>query len=320
VVENLELREARGSGRQGSEYSNNAAAAYILGSNIKFRNCYSHHNDNGWFSTDSAVNTVLEGCETAYNGKPAGSEGNATHNHYVNSRGLTVRYCYIHHSTEGQNFKGRCEHAVLAYNWIEEEGNYSVEVASGNGHNTVWIGNVILKRSAWGGQRRLLGMGDGTEVARGTLSLIHNTIVTRRPEDQFLFCHPSATTDLWLYNNLFAGPGRTLFDWQGSGHIGGSGNFFPAGLSVPAGLAKSISGDDPGFVDPAAGDFRLRADSVCRDAGVSDPRARDEAGKTVHTLPTQEPRRRRTGATERHKVGKPDIGAFEYIGQAARVR
>src|SRR5690349_18184794 len=32
VVENVELRNARGSGRPGPEYSNNAAAAYILGS------------------------------------------------------------------------------------------------------------------------------------------------------------------------------------------------------------------------------------------------------------------------------------------------
>jgi hypothetical protein len=166
VIENVEFRNARGSGRAGDGFSNNAAAAYIRGSNITFRHCFSHHNDNGWFSTEEAVNTLIEACETAYNGKPPGAEGDATHNHYVNSRSLTVRYCYIHHSTDAQNFKSRCAHAVLAYNWIEEDGNYCVEVASGNEHHTLWIGNVIVKRSAPGGQRRMLGVGDGTGVVR----------------------------------------------------------------------------------------------------------------------------------------------------------
>src|SRR5262249_18884421 len=204
----------------------------------------------------------------AYNGKPPDAEGDATHNHYVNSRSLTVRGCYIHHSTDAQNFKSRCAHAVLAYNWIEEDGNYSVEVASGNERNTLWIGNVILKRSAPGGQRRLLGVGDGTEVAQGTLALIHNTLVSRQPEDLFIFSHPSARTELLLFNNLFSGPGRTLFQWNGCGRIQGAGNFFPTGLAVPAGITRSIVADAPGFVDAKAGDFRLRANSPCRDAGV----------------------------------------------------
>lgn len=313
VVENLELRNARGSGRPGPAFSNNAAAAYVRGSNLTFRNCFSHHNDNGWFSTDDAVNTLLEGGETAYNGKPPDAEGNATHNHYVNSRSLIVRDCYIHHSTDGQNFKSRCEHAVLAYNWIEEDGNYSVEVASGNARNTLWIGNVIIKRSSPGGQRRLLGVGDGTEVARGTLTLIHNTLVTRQPEDQHFFSHPSATTDLLLFNNLFSGPGRTLFDWNGSGRIQGAGNFFRTGLAVPPGLTGTIVSDDPGFVDANAGDFHLRAGSPCRDAGIGDPRSGDEAGHLVRTMATHEPRRRHPGATRRRSAGKPDIGAFEYV-------
>jgi hypothetical protein len=141
--------------------------------------------------------------------------------------------------------------------------------------------------------------------------LIHNTVVSRQPEDGFLFCHASATTDLLLFNNLFSGPGRTLFDWNGSGRIQGAGNFFQTGLTVPAGLAGSIVAADPGFVDSDAGSLYLRADSVCRDAGVSDPRARDEAGRLVRTVPTHQPRPRQIGATRRRATGKPDIGAFE---------
>lgn len=312
VVENVEFRNARGSGRpNGAPTSNNAAAAYIQGSNLTFRNCYSHHNDNGWFSTHDAVNTLIEACETAYNGKPASAEGNATHNHYVNSRSLIVRYCCIHHSTEAQNFKSRCEHAVLAYNWIEEDGGYSVEVASENAHNTLWIGNVIIKRTPAGGQRRLLGVGDGTGVARGTLSLVHNTLVTRQPEDFCFFSHSSATTDLLLYNNVFAGPGRAPQQWNGKGRIEGAGNFFTSGMPAPPGLTGTIVADAPGFVDAAADDFRLRPDSPCRDAGIADPRSRDEAGMLVRSLPTHQPRRREPGSTQRRTREKPDVGAFE---------
>jgi hypothetical protein len=158
-------------------------------------------------------------------------------------------------------------------------------------------------------------VGDGTEVARGTLALIHNTLVTREPEDLFFFSHPSATTELLLFNNLFSGPGRTLFQWNGSGRIQGAGNFFPSGLAVPAGITRSIAGAAPGFVDAQAGDFRLRADSPCRDAGVGDPRYRNEAGSLVRILPDHQPRRRLPGATERRAVGKPDVGAFEYEPQ-----
>lgn len=312
VVENLEFRHARGSGRPGTAFSNNAAAAYIQGTNVTFRNCYSHHNDNGWFSTHEAVNTILEGCETAYNGKPPGAAGNATHNHYVNSQSLIVRYCYIHHSTEAQNFKSRCEHAVLAYNWIEEDGGYSVEVASGNEHNTLWMGNVVVKRAAAGGQRRLLGVGDGTGVARGTLTLINNTFVSTQPNDLFLFSHSSATTDLMLFNNVFCGAGRRLFDWNGSGRIEGANNFLPKGLEAPPGCVGSIVGDAPGCVNLEAGDFRLRADSPCKDAGVGSPRYRDREGRLVSIVPTHQPQRRRAGATPRIVAAQLDIGAFEF--------
>jgi hypothetical protein len=142
---------------------------------------------------------------------------------------------------------------------------------------------------------------------------VYNTLVTRQPEDFFLFSHSSATTDLLLYNNLFAGPGRGAMQWFGNGHIAGEGNFFAFGMDVPAALNNGIVGDGPGFVNPAADDFHLRPDSPCRNAGVSDARWRDEADRLVRGLPTHEPRRRQPGATERRVVGKPDIGAFESV-------
>ena len=136
VIENLEFCNARGN----NIYSNNAAAAYILADNITFRNCYSHHNDNGWFSTDTADNTLIEYCETAYNGYGDGY----SHNYYVNSGSITIRGNYIHDSCLGQNFKTRARHLVFDNNFMERPGNYSWEIASGNQNNALMRGNVII--------------------------------------------------------------------------------------------------------------------------------------------------------------------------------
>jgi hypothetical protein len=68
-----------------------------------------------------------------------------------------VKNCYIHHSTEGENFKSRGDNTIFAFSWVEEDAIYSVAVDSGGGLNTLWLGNVVMKRTELGhGQGRLL--------------------------------------------------------------------------------------------------------------------------------------------------------------------
>jgi len=169
VFEDLELCNAQGSRFPDREtYSHNAGAIYFQGQNLTARRVHSHHNEDGWFATHSADNILVENCEIDHNGTLFEGPHNATHNFYFCAHRQTVRNCYIHHSGEAQNFESRGFHTIFAYNWVEEDAGYSVEVASGNEGNTLWIGNVIIKRTTRERpQRRLLGVGDGTGVARG---------------------------------------------------------------------------------------------------------------------------------------------------------
>ena len=122
IMENLELCNARGTGRQGDPQPTNAAALYILGTNITVRNCYCHHNENGLFSTHESDYVLIDNCEIAYNGRELGiGTRYRTHGFYFNSDHQMVKNCYIHHQTDSQNFKSRGGNTIFAFNWVEEE-------------------------------------------------------------------------------------------------------------------------------------------------------------------------------------------------------
>jgi hypothetical protein len=128
-----------------------------------------------------------------------------------------------------------------------------------------------MKRTELGhGQGRLLGIGDGTGVASGKLVAINNTFVTSFPRDFYLYTDPSSTGDALFLNNIFAGPGENLFRLNGAGQVAGDGNWIAnAAGAVPATLAATLRGDDPGFVAAGALDFRLKKDSPLATAGIS---------------------------------------------------
>jgi len=152
-------------------------------------------------------------------------------------------------------------------NWIDEEAIYSTAVDSGGSKNTLWVGNVIMKRTNRGhGQGRLLGVGDGTGVASGKLVVLNNTFITVFPRDFYLYTHESSTCDVILLNNVFAGPGKVLLERNGKGTVTGGYNWVQTGLEgLPADLDNTLSGNDPGFVNRGAFDFRPEPESrLCR--------------------------------------------------------
>ncbi len=300
VIENLEFRNSRGGG--------NASAAYIRASNVTFRNCYSHHNDDGWFSTDGAENTVLEFCETAYNGNGSGY----SHNYYVNSDSMTVRANYIRDSVGGQNFKSRCKHLVFEDNFMERDGNYTWEIASNNVDNTLMIGNVIIKGTS-AANNRIIGLSDGTSTnaSTGTLTMINNTVVSTSSYQLYFFSHSVAGTNLVLYNNIFTGPSTNLWSWAGSGTRTGSHNWFQTGMYIPAGITDSTVGSDPAFVDPSAKDYHLLPGSACRDAGNNVPQWLNRYDVWETRVPDAE-YVLHLQTTLRPVDSTLDIGAYEY--------
>ncbi|MBE9565146.1 MAG: hypothetical protein IMF16_00145, partial [Proteobacteria bacterium] len=240
VFEDLELRHAWGSRfLDQPTFGTNAGAFYFQGTNLTARRIHTHHNEDGWFATHNADNILIENCEIDHNGTLFEGQHNATHNFYFCAQHQIVRNCYIHHSGEAQNFKSRGMSTIFAYNWVEEDWGYSVEVASGNEGNTLWIGNVVIKRREPGRQRRILGVGDGTGVAGGTLTMINNTIISLVPNDLYLFTEASSTCDVVLINNVFAGPSTRFLERHGSGRITGTNNWFQLGMNVPEGVVNS---------------------------------------------------------------------------------
>jgi len=292
IIENFELCNAAGGGRAGKEQPRNAAGVYILGSNITVRNCRVHHCENGLFSTHESDFVLIENCDIGFNGREQGvGEPHRTHSFYFNSKHQMVKGCYVHDSTDGENFKSRGTNNIFAYNWVDEECAYSLGVDSGNEQNTLWLGNVVVKRTYEGiNQGRLLGVGDGTGVARGTLVALNNTFVTIFPRDLYLFTEQSSTCDVMLINNIFAGPGKTFLEKNGKGSVAGTHNWvaklqewqrmgpgatFDTGYvvsanpAVPETFKDTIFGENAGFADARAMDFHLVKGSPCIGAGVS---------------------------------------------------
>lgn len=335
IVENLDLCNAAGSGREGEAFGWKSSGVRIYGANITVRNCRSHHNENGFYAGSEADFVLVEDCEIDHSGTSVAGREPYNNNFYFNAKHQMVRNCYIHHATGAENFKSRGGNTIFAFNWVEEEAAYSVEVASGNDNNTLWLGNVVMKRTTVGeGQGRLLGLGDGTWVAAGTLVMVNNTFVTVFPRDYYIFTEESSTGDIVLVNNVFAGEGELFLEKNGKGSVTGSSNWIQkTAENVPDMLKGTIRGDDPGFADGGAEGFRPAGGSPLVGAGVSVEeysaavrivldRARDGSDTRPSpaylaalsdieaAAPAFEPVRKGHGFRARKAAGGIDIGAF----------
>ena len=328
-----------GGNRTSSErtYGTNAGAIYFQGANITVRNCFSHDNENGWFATKEADYILIENCEIGWNGTLVSRPHDLTHNFYFSARHQMVRNCYIHDPRDGQNFKSRGENTIFAFNWVDEDYGYSIEQASSGSLNTLWLGNVVAKRTREGlGQGRLLGIGDGTGVVHGTIVAANNTFVSFFPRDHFIFSVASSDANLVLINNVFAGPAEVFAYHNGKGTITGTNNWIRKGVtSVPAGLEDTRYGDDPGFSGRDAFDFRPIAGSPLVGAGTSAEKYSSSLalvlsnaatgtpaapsapwlaalGDVKAALPRFEPRTKDHGFERRNPEAPLDIGALEH--------
>lgn len=322
-------------------YGVNAGAIFFEGKNITARNCFSHHNEDGWFATKDADYILIENCEIGWNGTLFGGPHNATHNFYFCAQHQMVKNCYIHDPRDAQNFKSRGTSTIFAFNWVDEDFGYSIEQASNGSLNTLWLGNYVSKRTTEGlWQGRIAGIGDGSGVVHGTVVAVNNTFVTNFPRDHFLFTFPSGDANVVLINNVFAGPAEVFAYHNGKGTISGTNNWMRKGVtSVPNGLENTVYGDDPGFKNPTALDFHPAANSPLINAGAS----RDQyfaaisvvlvnaasgtpavpsapwltALKDVQAkLPRFEPCPKDHGFDRRSEAGALDIGAFEASSPA----
>jgi hypothetical protein len=141
VFENLEWFNAR------CDATENAAGVRMLpgARNLTFRRCRIHHCQNGFFTSHAPVNVLIEYCEVDHNGN---NNTDQEHGFYVSADGLTVQYCYIHDNGAGANYKSRSKDEVFRYNWVENAGDYEIDLVEGEGFASqdAWLyGNVIIQ-------------------------------------------------------------------------------------------------------------------------------------------------------------------------------
>ena len=316
IFENLAFRNARN--------GNNGAGLRVVGARkTVLRHSKITHCDMGMMSGENDE-LLIEYCEVAFNGTP--DFNGYSHNFYLGGDRTTIRFCYIHDSTNGQNFKTRGHYTELLYNYIAdahdgiEGGETTKEIGFPDSKdsraphsNAVLIGNLIIKK---GSSPQFIDFGPESGGERdGTLYMINNSVIAASPSTCFIRLS-SPRVKAVLYNNIFYGS-RLLLTGAGASNVAGANNWLPSGATLPPTLADTIQGTDPGFADPITRDFRLRRGSSCIDRGVQVMRYVDGKGEVVLVKPTRE-YRQHLNDVARPDDGRLDLGAYEFRSSSGR--
>jgi hypothetical protein len=306
TLENLEFQNARNG-------DNGAGIRVTSGNNVTVRNCRIAMCDMG-IMCDSNSNLVIEASEVCSNGTSL--YDGYSHNFYLGGNSATIRFCYIHDSLYGQNFKTRAHYTELLYNYIADSQDGEVglvdaaETAAANSH-AVMIGNIVFSKprlSSYNSGRFIQFGQDGGGQHNGTLYAFNNTFVAGDGRIQFLSANATGAT-VEAHNNVFCGSDKIV--GTPGGGISGSNDWMQSTATVPATFYASTTGIDPGFVNRAVRDVHLTAASSCRNRGLNALQYLNGTGVVLPGLPTLEyvsPLQSRP----RRSDGQTDLGAYEY--------
>ncbi|AMV19001.1 right-handed parallel beta-helix repeat-containing protein [Planctomyces sp. SH-PL14] len=298
TIENLEITNARHDvfflGRDGlTEYAGNASAIYVeKGENLVFRNCRFHHCGNGFLSSHDTKSILVEGCHIHDNGV-AGSI--LEHNSYTETEGITFQTCRFGPLVKGAGgtaLKDRSAGLVVRYNWIEG-GNRQLDLVDAQEgehlrgkaeYDSAFVyGNVLVEYEGKDNNQIVHFGGDSGIPAnnrQGPLWFCNNTVVSFRKEKTCLFRLSTNRQRVEAQNNIVyvEAEGRMLsiLDETGDAHL--QGNWFKEGWKKCHGdIQGSVTDNDtligkkgteaatdPGFVNLAGLDFRLRANAAAR--------------------------------------------------------
>ncbi len=276
VLENFELFGAK------NESHNGAGVRINQANNVVIRNCSIHDNDmgimsNGDGSLERGRNQLIEYCEIFRNGTTADPGKN--HNLYLGGTSAVVRFCHIHGSTTGHNYKSRAHYNRIEYCFIYHSANRefdlvdAAETSQPNSH-TVLVANVIVKAPKCAGNRAVIHFGqDGGREHDGTLYLYFNTVVT--PFVAPVVELSSAKTSARLVGNLVVDPtarqaGQVLATARAGAKIAQvsgdynllSGSFSAVGASIDVEAQRLTSPPANWFISPDRFDYRLTPEAA----------------------------------------------------------
>ncbi|MDB4955764.1 MAG: hypothetical protein JWO36_3333 [Myxococcales bacterium] len=318
LLEHLELVHATNGSNNGAGFRLTAGAH-----DVTFRDMSIHDNQDGGMSDGPSVLTI-ETSEIFANGANDGQ----SHNLYLQGDVVRLVGNHIHDSHGGQNIKLRTRYVEIIGNFVENAGNYELDLIQSTysamaNANAVLIGNVFVRAVSADNNSQTILFGtdnpaDTTPSRNGALYAINNTFVMRNASNRLFHVLTStpapAATHIYLYNNIIhatvAGTQLTV-DATTSGYVSGTNNFITDGIAgVPTAVISTIAGATPGFV--SATDWHLAAGSPAIDTGAATPTYVDGTGTNQNGVPTLQPTPP-IGAEPRYVVNAQiDLGAFEY--------
>ncbi|HEY6038143.1 MAG TPA: hypothetical protein VIV58_27870, partial [Kofleriaceae bacterium] len=249
-VSHLELTKAANASNNGSGFRLTAGAH-----DVTFDDMSIHDNQDGAQSDGVSVITISNSDIYAN-----GANDGQSHNLYLQGDVVRLVGNHIHDSRGGQNIKLRTRYIEIIGNYVENAGNYEVDlIQSANtampNANAVLIGNVFLRATSADNNSQTILFGtdnasDPVGSRNGALYAIGNTFILRNASNQLfhvLTTTPApAPTHVYLYDNIVyatvAGTKLTS-DATTAGYVTGSNNFIMDGIGgVPAGLTATVGG------------------------------------------------------------------------------
>ena len=311
-VSHLELKKAANGSANGAAFRLTAGALDVVIDDVSVHDCQDG------FMSDGPATLTVRASDVFHNGAGDGY----SHNFYVQGQSIVLIGNHIHDSNGGQNVKVRSHDALIAYNLIENAGNYEIDLiqnppqTDAPNANAILIGNVIIRPPSADNNSQVIlwGTDNGADTARnGSLFVLSNTFILAHPSNRlFHAISPAAGSQIHLVNSIVhatvSGTGLAT-DATTAGILVGSNDWISSNVASAGALTSVLSGAALGFV--SATDLHLTASSQALGAGLAGVTAMDGTGATVSGVPDQEyspP----LGTTSRAAGSALDLGAYGF--------
>jgi len=311
LVEHLELKNAHNAADNGAAFRLTAGSLDVVIEDVSVHDCQDG------FMSDGVATLTVRSSDVFRNGVAGYS-----HNFYVQGDSIVLIGNHIHDSVHGQNVKIRSHHALLAYNLIENAGNYEIDLiqnppqTDAPNANVTLLGNVIVRPASADNNSQVIlwGTDNAADPGRnGSLYAINNTFVLANSSNRlFHAINPAAGSQIHLVNSIVhatvTGTGLAA-DATTAAILVGSNDWISSQVTTAGTLTGSLTGANPGFV--SASDLHLAAGSPAIGAGAAGVTYVDGTGSVVSGVPDQEfagP----VGTRPRAAASALDLGAYGF--------